>query len=103
MKKFGPEHADRGLGRRAFVAASDAAHRRFDPGIDEALGVLDGTEFGNPCRNDQPVTTSGPAFVQGLLQCAEGEAAPAGDGSRKRFCASLRRTIPAPFSAYISP
>ena len=124
------EAVDR-LGQRVVVAVADTAHRRFDAGFGEALGVADADILRSAVgMMNQTAAMNGPAFVQGLFESVEhkarvggpahppaddtarigvddeghvDEARPGAEWSKKRRCASPPRTVLAPFSAYGSP
>jgi hypothetical protein len=75
MNDLGFVEAVDGLGQGVVIAVADAADRGFDPGLGEALGVLDADVLRAAVRvMDQAAMALRPPFVQGLLQRVENEA-----------------------------
>lgn len=66
-----------GLGQRIVVGVADAAHRRFQAGLDETLGVANRHVLGPPVAvMYRPIRANRLARVQRLLQRVEHEVSP---------------------------
>jgi hypothetical protein len=74
MNDLGLKQADHDLGQRIVVAVADAADGRLDPGLGQALGVLDADVSGAAITVvDEPGALGRTAIVQGLFEGIENE------------------------------
>jgi len=78
---LGLEEADHTFGKGIVVGVADAADRRLDPDLGQALGVLDGNVLDAPVAvMDQPITLQWPPVMERLLQRIQHEACLQGAG-----------------------